>query len=379
MNTKSLLFSTLAAILSASGAVHAADFEIGGLLGQGLVYTHSKVETPSGSHTDSSLAMRDSFAPYSFVEMRGTEDLGSGYSVGFSLETRFKSDSGALMPDPAGGSKMFGGQSLLILKGPLGEISFGRAGTLLAGMGRYDVFLNTADIMNGGYADDIGTAGWLERDRADNMITLVSAPVSNFTFYGQYSHGMGNDGVSDRDKTRYAAVGLKYRTADAAFVVVADRVMKPNHFALETKDAASVSVGGQYRLQNGITLYAATQFGWNENRLQWNYLDEEFAADAYAGQFDGSASALGANIPWQLGNLGISVTYAEGDGTASFCSGGTVTEKRFGLRQAGIHFMNYYNFSKRTTLYTGAGFKKKEVGDVETTVVQAGIGLMHGF
>ena len=41
--------------------------------------------------------------------------------------------------------------------------------------------------------------------------------------------------------------------------------------------------------------------------------------------------------------------------------------------------MNYYNFSKRTTLYTGAGFKKKEVGDVETTVVQAGIGLMHGF
>ncbi len=90
---KSLIVLAVAGALS-MGA-QAATVEVYGLIDTSLVYMHTDADNGEKGKTDS-LTMETAQQMGSRWGLRGSEDLGNGYKVGFTLESGFESDTGAL-------------------------------------------------------------------------------------------------------------------------------------------------------------------------------------------------------------------------------------------------------------------------------------------
>ena len=89
------------AVLGAfAGSALAADVQLYGLVDLGLNWT----QVDNGKTTTDSFGMGSGQNSGSRFGLKGTEDLGNGYKVGFVLESGFKSDDGQF--DQTG--KLFG-------------------------------------------------------------------------------------------------------------------------------------------------------------------------------------------------------------------------------------------------------------------------------
>ena len=91
--------------------------------------------------TTNSCVLNSGISTPSMWGIKGTEELGGGYSVSFQLESGFEADSGAL--NDAG--RLFGREARLTLETPFGEFSFGRMGALSSSNGTYDPSLEPAN------------------------------------------------------------------------------------------------------------------------------------------------------------------------------------------------------------------------------------------
>lgn len=80
------------AVLGAfAGSALAADVQLYGLVDLGLNWT----QVDNGKTTTDSFGMGSGQNSGSRFGLKGTEDLGNGYKVGFNLENSFKADDGA--------------------------------------------------------------------------------------------------------------------------------------------------------------------------------------------------------------------------------------------------------------------------------------------
>lgn len=80
------------AVLGAfAGSALAADVQLYGLVDLGLNWT----QVDKGTTTTDSFGMGSGQNSGSRFGLKGTEDLGNGYKVGFNLENSFKADDGA--------------------------------------------------------------------------------------------------------------------------------------------------------------------------------------------------------------------------------------------------------------------------------------------
>ena len=77
-----------------AGQAPAANVNIYGVIDTGFAYNHTSV---TGQDSTSSFQMKSGQTMGSRWGLRGTEDLGSGYTIGFTLESGFNSDTGSLM------------------------------------------------------------------------------------------------------------------------------------------------------------------------------------------------------------------------------------------------------------------------------------------
>lgn len=330
--------------------------------------------------------------------LRGTEDLGDGYSVSFQLENGFDSDTGALGQD----GQLFGREARLSMNTPYGTVSFGRMGALTSGAGTYDVFQATGDALDGGNANYIGTGYWFSRGRYDNMITLVTPEANGFTGYAQYSfQTSGSEKTSVRENDRYMALGLTYSAGPLNVAVVADMVEYSNSTVKELNyvndaaagadgykkydDAKAISLGVNYDF--GVTqAFFGAQYGKNEKLSisSFGYKTTELKDtdnkpyDVENIVVDGYNLHIGAATPLPCGTLTVSAYY--GDYEMSGNSDVTATKYGFGA-------MHTYPISKRTTFYTGAGYGQTDVKSDGESTKEAGrikgfdvtMGLTHKF
>lgn len=382
-----------------AGSAFAANVDMYGVVDTGLVYTQTEV----GGELSSATADSHKFSMDSGVNagnrfgLRGTEDLGDGYSVSFKLENGFASDTGVLGQD----GQLFGREARLSMNTPYGTVSFGRMGALTSGAGTYDVFQATGDALDGGNANYIGTGYWFSRGRCDNMITLVTPEANGFTGYAQYSfQTSGSEKTSVRENDRYMALGLTYSAGPLNVAVIADMVeysnstvKKLNYIAnseaLSKKydDAKAISLGVNYDF--GVTqAFFGAQYGKNEKLSisaferdsKWAKDEDDATKAAKVGFLvvDGYNLHIGAATPLPCGTLTVSAYY--GDYEMSGNSDVTATKYGFGA-------MHTYPISKRTTFYTGAGYgqtdvkydgnDKKEAGRIKGFDVT--MGLTHKF
>lgn len=202
------------AVLGAfAGSALAADVQLYGLVDLGLNWT----QVDNGKTTTDSFGMGSGQNSGSRFGLKGTEDLGNGYKVGFNLENSFKADDGAFDK----GSRLFHRESILFVQTPYGELSAGRTGGLDSGVGRYGQMGSGATAMSTGW-DNIAKTSKVFLglgDRMDNTLTYQSPKFAGVTVLAQASLKKSNvndkgvaieteEGSSDAD--RYYALGVTY-------------------------------------------------------------------------------------------------------------------------------------------------------------------------
>lgn len=171
--------AALAVLSLSAGLASASEVTLYGIVDNGLLYKHSKVETNGVSTKTDSFALESGISSPSRFGIKGSEDLGNGMTVSFKLENGFNADDGSF-----GDDRLFNRESSLTLSGDFGKLSFGRMGAIGSAAGDFDAAFAIGDAFDGGDGDVFGMAA---SDRYDNMVTYQTPSFSGFQATVQYS------------------------------------------------------------------------------------------------------------------------------------------------------------------------------------------------
>ena len=369
------------AVLGAfAGSALAADVQLYGVVDLGLNWT----QTDDGVTKTDSFSMASGQNSGSRFGLKGTEDLGNGYKVGFNLENSFKADDGALDK----GSRLFHRESLLFVQTPFGEISAGRTGALDAGTGRYNLMGSGATAIGTGW-DKVGCSSDVllgTGSRMDNTLTFKSPNMAGFTVLAQASLKKDNTSKTDgeegsSDAERYYGLGVTYGVGAFNTGLVVSQA-----------DYGRAAVNGN-NPQNDDDMLTVSGFV----NYDFGMIKPMFAAQYWDGgkDYDGAASV---NITSDKKNyatkgygLVVGATAPVVGGTLKVTAGWNDYETLFETAQdgngEGNNFMvgvGYeYPLSKRTFVYTAAGYSEKKVEwkteEDKTKTSEVMFGMVHNF
>ena len=369
------------AVLGAfAGSALAADVQLYGVVDLGLNWT----QTDDGVTKTDSFSMASGQNSGSRFGLKGTEDLGNGYKVGFNLENSFKADDGALDK----GSRLFHRESLLFVQTPFGEISAGRTGALDAGTGRYNLMGSGATAIGTGW-DKVGCSSDVllgTGSRMDNTLTFKSPNMAGFTVLAQASLKKDNTSKTDgeegsSDAERYYGLGVTYGVGAFNTGLVVSQA-----------DYGRAAVNGN-NPQNDDDMLTVSGFV----NYDFGMIKPMFAAQYWDGgkDYDGAASV---NITSDKKNyatkgygLVVGATAPVVGGTLKVTAGWNDYETLFETAQngngEGNNFMvgvGYeYPLSKRTFVYTAAGYSEKKVEwkteEDKTKTSEVMFGMVHKF
>ena len=101
-----------------------------GVVDDGVVHTYEKKNDKGKKTVKNVTELRSGVYRGARWGIKGTEDLGNGYSVGFMLDSGFKDDDGSQTMN-----RLFGRESTLNVMGPFGELYLGRIGAITSAAG----------------------------------------------------------------------------------------------------------------------------------------------------------------------------------------------------------------------------------------------------
>lgn len=205
MHSSHFRLLAVTAAVFASGAASAANVELYGSIDNGLRVTAARGIDGVSSQTTIGMESGQWFP--NLIGLKGSESLGNGYSVGFSLENRFNSDSG-MFPDSG---RLFDNQALLMMNGEKWTVAAGRMEGLSSTMGEFDLMC-PMEPFEGGWAEagggnvfaDIGLA-------ANNAIAVRARPIAGLTVNNAYSLGVESEKPGFSANRHYAALGSSYQ------------------------------------------------------------------------------------------------------------------------------------------------------------------------
>ena len=344
---------TLVAVALAGASisfVQAADVEVYGVIDTGLAYTNTDATYDYANDAKDVRIDEDEFRmdsgnnSASRFGIRGSEDLGNGMQVLFKLENGFKADDGSMSTD----GTIFDREASLGLRTGYGTLYAGRMSTLIS---------------------DTGTVGFFG--------AMASPFGSGLTVYAQYA--MGENGVENKSAAnRYAALGAEYKIGAFDFGALVDWTNKSTKGATYTlggvevtekptdvDDAVTVSLAGSYDCGFAKT-FLAVQYYNNASDvagiMQKSYessavgdIEDAVAVRLNGTQLDGYGVHLGTQFGVVGGTLKFGVGYSDGDGTG--VNGYPDLDVKAYTASLGYE----YPLSKRTFLYTGAGYVKAEL------------------
>ena len=409
------------AVLGAfAGSALAADVTLYGKVDLGLNYTHTDVDGVSSDKW----GMKSGQNSGSRFGIKGTEQISEGLTVGFQLENGFDADDGRFKYGNDDGERMFGREARLFVQTDFGELGFGRMGGLDSGSGSYDIFGGNAGVFGTGWSG-IGSDSAIflgMSSRYDNMITYKSPEFAGVRVYAQASLKQdsskdGDEGSSKAD--RYYALGATGTWGALSTGLVASMYDygHTNHYAgslvydegtwdpdetikeVTTDDdgyavgafvaydfsVTKVTLGAQYfdgvqqsRGDDEFTLSATPAFDADGNLN----LDTSSAKLTYGSESAGAKGygvMLGAVTPLGAGTLYTSVGYRDSE-NADENYGGQLDETAY---QFAVGYT--YPLSKRTYLYTAAGYTQEELDkggntdEVKTKTTEVVAGIVHNF
>lgn len=263
---KSLKFAvSLIAALTSYVAFAGSTITIYGRIDTGIAYDN----WGGDSKKDDTISMQSGLNTASRIGIKGTEEISPNLFVGFRLENRFASDTGALKGGPKG-DKIFEGCSYLTVGGEsYGEISAGRISGISSGSGAYDLQFFMDSFGGGTYGTGLAP---VKSTRIDNMVTYRTPMWAGFQTTLQYSMKTaasqeGDQNTGDVDK--FYAAGLRYKIGQLNLVGAYEQTTWGSKVPTTSKASTSKKVatfGGSYRFQP-VTVYLQGQYFDGVNTL----------------------------------------------------------------------------------------------------------------
>lgn len=373
------------AVSAAAFSVQAAQVSLYGSVSTGLLYSNSaslsggedaEGKALGNQQSVDSFSMESGFWGDSIWGITGEEDLGNGWTVGFTLENEFGSDTGEM----ASGGKIFDSQAYLRIGNDKVNFAFGNIGGLASAGGDFDLICGF-DPMEA-FVGVAGLGAFASKDFAsDNMAVVEVTPME-----GLKVSLMGNTGDDDSsepkwsDRDHYYGLGVSYENGPLALAAIAE-MRKYNRVAdwADNDDSWTFTVAAAYDFE-----VIRPSFVYQHASKTREFAAGEISGAAY--NFD--SFMLGATAPLGQGTLRASVQYVKGENDA-------VSDEEGSATILGLAYT--YDMSKRTTLY-GAAFYSvggdgldKDLGTnekafafglmdrAEYNSVGFGVGLVHTF
>lgn len=382
MQKKLIAVAVLGACVA--GSAFAANVDVYGRIDTGLSYVH--YDETGLSDAKDTLSLDSGMSSGNRWGLKGSEDLGNGYQVGFVLESGFDADTGAMSKDV-----LFNREATLRVSGPFGSIYAGRMGRIGSDAGSVGFYAGSVSPFGSGWGKMAGhfavTANY--DSRYNNALAYVSPKVGPVTVYAQYT--MGNATENESGDDRLFSLGAQ---ADFGALQVLGLVEYLNKKSVagttvyddsQYDDSYTINLGGSYDFSVAKVFLAGQYFKAAPNYagMKANYA-KLVDGNEWRYSFDGFGVNVGATAPIGAGEFLVSAGYGKGD-----LNYNTQDAKR--SADAYIIQVGYtYPFSKRTNLYAGAGYMQTSMEDGITNTdnttsdkdfktTQVMFGLLHKF
>lgn len=367
------------AVSAAAFSVQAAQVSLYGSVSTGVLYQNQASLSGGKEPQESkdSFTMESGFWGDSIWGITGEEDLGNGWTVGFTLENGFDSDTGKM----TGGSVLFDSQAYLRIGNDKVNFAFGNIGGLASAGGDFDL-LCAFDPMEA-FVDVAGLGAFASKDFASgNMAVVEVTPMEGFKVSLMANAGDEDDEARWSDRNHYYGVGLSYENGPLALAGIA-----------EMRKYNSQADWGANDDTDSWTFTVAAAYDFEVVRPSFVYQhvskSREFASEAVDGSdaYNYDSFMLGATAPLGQGTLRATVQYVKGEN--EYDSKDEASATIFGLAYT-------YDMSKRTALYAGAYYsiggdgldKDLSTGETEYSGGMTrtdynsfglGLGLVHTF
>lgn len=369
------------AVSAAAFSVQAAQVSLYGSVSTGVLYQNQASLSggidQENQESKDSFSMESGFWGDSIWGITGEEDIGNGWTVGFTLENEFGSDTGEMASD----GTIFDSQAYLRIGNDKVNFAFGNIGGLASAGGDFDLICGF-DPMEA-FVGVAGLGAFASKDFASgNMAVVEVMPME-----GLKVSLMGNTGDDDSseakwsDRDHYYGLGVSYENGPLALAAIAemrkyDKKAERNNLS-ENDDSWTFTVAAAYDFE-----VVRPSFVYQHASKTREFAAGEISGAAY--NFD--SFMLGATAPLGQGTLRASVQYVKGENDA-------VSDEEGNVTILGLAYT--YDMSKRTTLY-GAAFYSvggdgldKDLGTnemafglmdrAEYNSVGFGVGLVHTF
>lgn len=383
MQKKLIAVAVLGACVA--GSAFAANVDVYGRIDTGLSYVH--YDETGLSDAKDTLSLDSGMSSGNRWGLKGSEDLGNGYQVGFVLESGFDADTGAL-----GAGGIFAREATLRVSGPFGSIYAGRMGRIGSDAGSVGFYAGSVSPFGSGWGKMPGhfavTANY--DSRYNNALAYVSPKVGPVTVYAQYT--MGNATENESGDNRLFSLGAQ---ADFGALQVLGLVEYLNKKSVDGTtvyddskydDSYTINLGGSYDFGVAKVFLAGQYFKAAPDYagMKGNYADEIGKGNEWHFSFDGFGVNVGATAPIGAGEFLVSAGYGKGD--VNYDTKDAKISADAYIIQVGYT----YPFSKRTNLYAGAGYMQTSMEDGFTNTdntysdkdfktTQVMFGLLHKF
>ena len=369
------------AVSAAAFSVQAAQVSLYGSVSTGVLYQNqaslSGSQDAANQESKDSFTMESGFWVDSIWGITGEEDLGNGWTVGFTLENEFGSDTGEMASE----GTIFDSQAYLRIGNDKVNFAFGNIGGLASAGGDFDLICGF-DPMEA-FVGVAGLGAFASKDFASgNMAVVEVTPMEGFkvSLMGNTGDDDSNAKWSDRD--HYYGLGVSYENGPLALAAIAemrkyDKIAERNNLS-DNDDSWTFTVAAAYDFEVIRPSFV----------YQHASKTREFAASEVSsgGAYNFDSFMLGATAPLGQGTLRASVQYVKGENDA-------VSDEEGSATILGLAYT--YDMSKRTTLYGAAfysvggdgldkdlGANEKEfglMGRADYNSVGFGVGLVHTF
>ena len=346
------------AVSAAAFSVQAAQVSLYGSVSTGVLYQNqaslSGGQGATNQESKDSFTMESGFWGDSIWGITGEEDLGNGWTVGFTLENEFGSDTGEMASD----GTIFDSQAYLRIGNDKVNFAFGNIGGLASAGGDFDLICGF-DPMEA-FVGVAGLGAFASKDYASgNMAVVEVTPME-----GLKVSLMGNTGDDDSsapkwsDRNHYYGLGVSYENGPLALAAIAE-MRKYNRVAdwADNDDSWTFTVAAAYDFEvirpSFVYQHASKtrEFAAGEiSGAAYNFDSVKGENDAVSDE-EGSATILGLAYTYDMSKR--TTLY----GAAFYSVGGDGLDKDLGTNEKAFGLMDRAE-------YNSVGF---------------GVGLVHTF
>ena len=327
-------------------AFAASNVTLYGVVEEGVVLSKAK-------HGDTLVQLKSGFDQGSRWGIKGVEDLGNGYAVGFILEQGFNADDGS----EATTGKAFSRETFLYVTGGFGRLGVGRTGTLASGA-------QSNNILSGwALGTGFGLSSWTSAigtsfSRVDNAVAYQTPSFGGLKISAMYSNGTTGDDAKWSKNNHYYGIGALYNANSIKSSLIFEAVDHKNTADPKEKTSYVINYGLEYNLGSWTPMFA----------YQWANQDDGKKTNMFG---------LSAKVGVAGGDVLVGGRYLFGKDKA-------ITEGSDKVRSWNVGAAYIYPLSKRTAVKAYAGYadSSKAWKDTENVVYngyQVYLGLRHSF